>query len=60
MSRPDVADAARCELGLYHQFESGRRLPTMKAAVRIHEILDFDANAALRSVWRSGTLERMS
>ena len=60
MSRPNVADAARCELGQYHQFESGRRLPTMKTAVRIHEVIGFDANAALRSVWMSGPLERVS
>ena len=60
MSPPQVATAARCELGLYLGIERGEQLPSMRAAVRIHQVIRFDANAAMRSVWQSSALDRMN
>ena len=60
MSRAQVARAAGCATGDYLAIERGAVLPTMGAAVRIHSVVRFDANAALRWVWESGAVEKMS
>lgn len=59
LSQAQVARAAGCLTGEYLAIERGAVLPTMNAAVRIHSVIRFDANAALGWVWESGAIEKL-
>lgn len=51
MQPGDVARLARCELLAYERAESGDALPTVRELARMHRVLRFNGNAALRVVW---------
>ena len=57
LSPGDVARAAGFELAHYRRIEQGAVLPTMRSVVRIHQIVRFDATAAIRWVWQSDALD---
>lgn len=60
MSQAQVARSAGCATGDYMAIERGAMLPTMRAAVRIHSVVRYDANAAISWVWESGAIEKLS
>jgi transcriptional regulator with XRE-family HTH domain len=50
LGRVDVARAARCGSEVYERAESGHELPTVRELARMHRVLRFNGNAALRAV----------
>lgn len=43
-----------------HDIERGVLLPSMRETVHIHQTVQFDVGAAVRWVWESGAIEKMS
>jgi transcriptional regulator with XRE-family HTH domain len=50
MSPNDVAEAVGCDVDHYERIESGIELPTTTMLARLHEVLGFDVDAALRTI----------
>ena len=54
LSTREVANAVGHAVQYYEHIERGVLLPTMRDAILIHQVVQFDANLAMKSVWSSG------
>ncbi len=60
LTRAQVATEAKITEHHYERIERGNKLPTTIILVHLHRVLRFDAATALRTVWESNVLERVS
>lgn len=53
MASQEVAEEIGCSPAYYQHIERGSALPSLPVAIRIHQVIGFDVDAAFRWVWQN-------